>query len=101
MKNLTVRCDARLQAEVFCVPSVTILQDPRHMYLIHNKASFYGEELLASHPTLKLDEHPLLDVSDCLLNIFAATLRIAGRSSVRNLRTRHVMVTVTHLLWLL
>ena len=32
-------------------------------------------------------------------NIFAATLHIGGRSSIRNLRTRHAMVTGTHLPW--
>jgi len=71
------------------------------MYLIHNKASFYGEELLVSHPTLKQGEHPLSVVCDCLLIISAATLRIGGRSSIRNLRTCHAVVTGTHLSWLL
>jgi hypothetical protein len=36
-------------------------------------------------------------IKDCLFNIFAATLHIAGRSSIRNLRTRHAVVTGTHL----
>jgi hypothetical protein len=42
---------------------------------------------------------PLSAVHDCLFNIFAATLHIGGRSSIRNLRTRHAMVTGTHLSW--
>jgi hypothetical protein len=33
------------------------------------------------------------------LNISAATLHTAGRSSIRNLRTRHAVVTGTHLSW--
>jgi hypothetical protein len=37
---------------------------------------FYGEELLVPCQTSKLEDHPLSAVSDCLLNIFAATLRI-------------------------
>jgi len=36
-------------------------------------------------------------VRDCLFNIFAATLHIGGRSSIRNLRTRHAVVAGTHL----
>jgi len=51
---------------------------------------FYGE---------KLENHPLSAVLDCLFNIFAATLHIGGRSSIRNLRTRHAVVTGTHLSW--
>ena len=38
--------------------------------------SFYGKELLAPHPTHKLEDHPLPPLRDCLFNIFAATLNI-------------------------
>ena len=46
-------------------------------------------------------------VRDCLFNTFAATLHTGGRSSNRNLRTRHVVVTpltdrlqhTTHVHW--
>ena len=38
-------------------------------------------------------------VCDCLFNIFAATLHIGGRSSIRNLRTHHAMKTETHVSW--
>jgi len=58
---------------------------------------FYGKELLAPRPTPKLEDHPLSAVRDCLFNIFAATLHIGGRSSIRNLRTRHAVVTGTRL----
>jgi hypothetical protein len=44
--------------------------------MFHNVISFYGEELLAPYPTLKLEEHPLSAVRDFLFNIFTATLRI-------------------------
>jgi hypothetical protein len=57
--------------------------------------TFYGEELLARTP--KLEDNPLSAVRDCLFNIFAATLHIGGRSSTRNLRTRHAAVKRTHL----
>jgi hypothetical protein len=57
---------------------------------------FHGEALLALRPTPKLEDHPLSAVLDCLFNIFAATLHIEGRSSIRNLRTRHAVVTGTH-----
>jgi hypothetical protein len=62
------------------------------MYPFRNKASFYGEDLLAPHPTPKLEDNPLLFVRDCLFNIFAAALHIGGRSSICNPRTRHAVV---------
>jgi len=52
--------------------------------------------LLAPRPNPKLENHPLSAVRDSLFNISAANLRIGGRSSIRNLKTRHAMVTVTH-----
>jgi hypothetical protein len=60
---------------------------------------FYGKELLAPCPTPKLEYHPLLALCICLINIFAGTLHIGGRSSVHNLRTRHAVLTGTHLSW--
>jgi len=53
--------------------------------------------LLAPHPTPKLEDRPLSAVRDCLFNIFAATLHIGGPSSISNLRTRHAVLTGTHL----
>jgi hypothetical protein len=41
-----------------------------------NKIHFYGEVLLAPHPTPNLEDRPLSAVRDCLFNIFAATFRI-------------------------
>jgi len=64
--------------------------------MFRNKASFYGEELSTPRPTPKLEDYPLSAARDCLFNIFAATLHIGGRSSNRNLRTRHALVTETH-----
>jgi len=58
---------------------------------------FHGEALLAPCPTPKLEDHPLSAVRDCLFNLFAATLHIGGRFSIRNRRTRHAVVTGTHL----
>ena len=58
---------------------------------------FHGEVLSAPRPTPKLEDHLLSAVRDCLFNIFAATLHFGGRSSIRNLRTRHAVVTGTHL----
>jgi hypothetical protein len=67
------------------------------VWMIRNMIRFYGEKLLASRPTPKLENHPLSAVRDCLLNIFAVTLHIEGRYSIRNLRTRHAVVTGTYL----
>ena len=69
---------------------------PRQVLMFRNKASFYGEELSTPRPTPKLEDYPLSAARDCLFNIFAATLHIGGRSSNRNLRTRHALVTETH-----
>jgi hypothetical protein len=45
-----------------------------------NKLAFYGEGFLASRQTPKLEDHPLLFVRGCLLNIFAATLHYWSQS---------------------
>jgi hypothetical protein len=58
---------------------------------------FDREAWLAPRPIPKLEDHPLSAVRDCLFNIFAATLHIGGRSSICNPRTRHAVVTGTHL----
>ena len=58
---------------------------------------FYGKELLATRQTPKAEDHPLSALSDCFFSIFAATLHIGGRSSIRNQRTRHAVVTGTEL----
>jgi len=69
--------------------------------MFRNKKHMYGEELLAPCPTLKLVDHHLLAVHDCLFNIFTATLHIGGHSSIHNLSTCHAAVTGTHLSWYL
>ena len=65
--------------------------------MFRNKIRFYGEELLTPCPSPKLEHRPLSAVRDCLFNIFSSTLHIRDRSSIRNLRTRHAVLTVTHL----
>ena len=62
---------------------------------------FYREGFLAPRPIPKLEDHLLSAVHDCLFNLFVATLHIGGRSSIRNLRTRHAVVTGTHYTWVL
>ena len=54
---------------------------------------FYGKELLAPRPTPKLEDHPLSSVRNCSFNISAATFHNGGPCSIRNLRTRHAVVT--------
>jgi hypothetical protein len=39
-----------------------------------NKLAFYGEELLASRPTPKLEDHLLSAVRDCLFNVLQSTV---------------------------
>jgi hypothetical protein len=67
------------------------------VWVFRNKICFYDEKLLAPHPTPKLEDDPLSAVRYGLFNIFSATLHIGGRSSIRNPRTRHAVVTGTHL----
>jgi len=65
--------------------------------MFRNYARFYGVELLASRRIPNLDYHSLSAVRTCLFNILAATLHIGSCSSIRDLRTRHTVVTGTHL----
>ena len=75
----------------------SISPDPRlSLWATRNRICFYGEELLAPHPTPKLEDYPLSAVRDCIFNIFPATLHIGGSSSNRNLRKRHAVATGTH-----
>ena len=66
------------------------------LWTVRNRIRFYGEELLATCPTPKLEDHLLSAVRDCLFNIFASTLHIGGRFSIRSLRKRHAVETETH-----
>ena len=76
----------------------SIIPGPRlAFWLFRTMIRFYGETLLAHRPIPKLEDHPLSAVRDCLINMFAATLHIGGRSSIRKLMTRHAMVTGNHL----
>jgi len=72
------------------------LQRKHHACMYFLTWMFYREGLLAPRPTPQLEDHPLSAVRDCLFNLFAATLHKGGRSSIRNLRTRHTVVTGTH-----
>ena len=65
--------------------------------MFRNLICFYGDELLAPRPPPKLEDYPLSALRDCLFIILAATFHIGGRSSIHNLRTRHAVVTGTHL----
>ena len=70
----------------------------RHMHPFCNKASFYGEELLAPHLIPMLEDHPLSAFHDCLFTIFTATFHIGGCSYIHNLM-HHAVVTGTHSTW--
>jgi hypothetical protein len=56
--------------------SKKISPGPRLCIVVRNMVIFYGEKLLAPHPTPKLEGHPLSAVRDCLFNVFEATLHI-------------------------
>ena len=52
--------------------------------------------VVSTSPNPQAGGPPLSADHDCLFNLFAATLHKGGRSSIRNLRTRHAVVTGTH-----
>jgi len=58
---------------------------------------FYSEELLASLSPTKPDNPPLSAVSDCLFDMFAATLHLRrpSASSFRSVRKRRALMTGT------
>jgi hypothetical protein len=78
-------------------PWSRVLLEKLSTWVILNIRFFYGEGLLAPCPTPKLEDHPSSAVRGCLFNLFTATLHIGGRSSIRNLRARHAVVTGTHI----
>jgi len=57
---------------------------------------FYNEDLLAPHPTPKLEDLHLLIVRDCLFNIFVATVHILRPPPLQP-ETCHSVLTGTHL----
>ena len=69
----------------------------RHVFTFRNYKGLYGEEFSAPRPNPKKEDDPLSAVRDCLYHIFAATLLIEGRSSIRKPKTSHAVVTGTHL----
>jgi hypothetical protein len=77
----------------------SISPDPRlYMWIFRNKNMFSRWGVVSPSPNPKLEYHPLSAVRGCSFNTFAATLHVGGRFSIRNLRTRHAVVTGTHLL---
>ena len=60
---------------------------PRSFEMFLNVVSFYGEELLATRPKPKLEDHPLSAARECLYSIIVATLRI-WKPFIRTMRTR-------------
>ena len=65
--------------------------------LFPNKNMFLIEEFLATSLNQKLEEQPLPAVRQCLFNILTVSFHFGGRSCIRNLSTRHVVETRTHL----
>jgi len=63
--------------------------------MVRNLIHFKELTFLGPRPNHKLKQHPLSVVRDCLFNMFAP---YGVLFSIRNLRTRHALVTGTHLL---
>ena len=75
-------------------------EESSRMWVFLNR-NVLREGLLATRPNPKLKDHPFSAVSDCLFNLFAATHHIGDHFSIRNLRTRHAVVTGTQFMGLL
>jgi hypothetical protein len=74
------------------VPIQSISPGPRlSVWTFRNMIRFYGEELLAPRPTRSWRTTP------CRLSTTAYSTHNGGRSSIRNLGTRHEVVTGNHL----
>jgi hypothetical protein len=66
----------------------------RFLENFRNKLIFYGEELLATRPTPQAGGPPLVGCPRLLIRyIRSCPLKLEGVSSIRNLRTRHAVVT--------
>ena len=66
----------------------------RHICPFRIKASFYGEDLLAPRPNLKLEDHSLSAAHYGLFNTFAATFHIEGSFYFWKLRICHFVMTL-------
>jgi hypothetical protein len=65
--------------------------------MLRNMVIFYGEGLLGPGPVPKLEDDPFRP-SATAYSMYSQLPSISGgRSSIRNLRTRHAVVTGTHL----
>ena len=64
-----------------------------------NMTRFYDEELLTLRPNPQLED-TLCRLSATAYSIYSQLSSVSGgRSSIRNLRTRHAVATGTHLSW--
>jgi hypothetical protein len=68
------------------------------VYPFGYKSSFYGVDLLAPCLASILEDHPLSALRRYLFTVFAATLHIGCRTSISNLKTRHVVLKGTEVL---
>jgi len=93
-RKVHYRTHKRPPPEIVCCAMIPLESSRLCVFL---NISFYRECLLAPRPTPKLEDNPSSAARDCLFNLFAATLLIGGRSSIRNLSTRHALVTGTQL----
>ena len=70
---------------------------PEHSLIVLQHDTFLRRGVVSTSPKPQAGGPPIVGCPDCLVNTLAATLHIGGRSSIRNLRTRHYLVTGTHL----
>jgi len=74
---------------ILLAPGVNPIAVNKYTVSYHIISSFYSEELLARHPTSKLEDHQFSTVRYCLFNIFAADLHIRTHMALLGDRKKH------------
>ena len=65
--------------------------------MFHNKANLYGEELLATRPTPKLEDHPFSAVRDCL-SLYSTIHDERRSSNIPSPTQNNIKITILYIL---
>jgi len=80
-----------------CLGCTKVSVHVRGLLFVSQNDTFLLLEDVSTSPKPQARGPPFVGFRDCLFCIFAATFYIGSRSSIRNLKTRHAVVTGTHL----
>jgi hypothetical protein len=71
--------------------------NPVQVWNVLKHRDFLLRETVSTSPNSQAANHPFSAVFNCLFNSSAATLHTGGRSPIRNLRSRHAVMTGKHM----